>query len=186
MTNCYIFGDEKSKQVALIDTGGETNAIIQRIDSSGLKPQCIILTHGHPDHHGSAPDIANHFKIPVLYCEKDHDLIRFPNPKFIKEPDVIGVGKEQLCVLDSPGHTSGGIMLVSYENKIVFTGDTLFEGSIGRTDFGGNYEDLMNSIRQKLMNNPKITDEFAILPGHMDESTIGNERRYNMFKDDFL
>ena len=117
MTNCYIFGDETTKEVALIDTGGETNAIISRIQTFGFKPIAIILTHGHPDHHGGILDISETFNIPVMYNEKDHNLIKFQNPKFIKEPDEINIGKQKLHVLDSPGHTNGGLLLVSFDAK---------------------------------------------------------------------
>jgi len=186
-TNCYIFGDEKTKQVVIIDAGGEPTAIVQRIENREYKPIALICTHGHFDHTGGVEYLRDHFKIPVMYNEKDHKMIKFHNVKFIKEPEVIEIGSEKLHVLDSPGHSPGGILLVSYKNKIIFTGDTLFASSIGRTDFaGGDYGTLMNSIRFKIMRNEKVTDDFQILPGHMQESTIGREKKMNMFKRDFL
>jgi glyoxylase-like metal-dependent hydrolase (beta-lactamase superfamily II) len=186
-TNCYIFGDENTKEVVIIDAGGEPLAIIRRIENKGFKPIALICTHGHPDHVEGVTTVRDHFNIPVMYHPNEHEMIGFKDPKFIKEPDVIEVGSEKLHVLDSPGHTKGGIMLVSYENKVIFTGDTLFAGSIGRTDFqGGDFDTLMNSIRTKIMRNKKITDDFQVLSGHMHESTVGRERTTNMFKRDFL
>lgn len=186
-TNCYIFGDEKTKEVVIIDAGGESLAIIRRIENRGFKPIALINTHGHPDHTGGTHKIREHFGIPVMYHPDEHKLIGFQNVKYIQEPDVIEVGSEKLHVLDSPGHSPGGILLASFENKIIFTGDTLFAGSIGRTDFaGGDYSQLMNSIRMKIMRNKNITDDFQVLAGHMQESTVGRERTMNMFKRDFL
>jgi glyoxylase-like metal-dependent hydrolase (beta-lactamase superfamily II) len=185
-TNCYIFGDEKTKEVVLIDTGGEPLAIIRRIENREFKPIGIILTHGHPDHTQGTKKVRDHFGIPVMYHPDEQKMIGYQDVKFIKEPDVVEVGSEKLHIIDSPGHTHGGMMLVSFENKVVFTGDTLFAGSIGRTDFaGGDYPTLMNSI-QKIMRHEKITDDFQVLPGHMQESTIGREKTMNMFRQDFL
>jgi len=186
-TNCYIFGDEKSKEVVIIDAGGEPLAIIRRIELREFKPIALINTHGHPDHTGGTETIREHFNIPVMYHPNEQKLVGFHEVTHVKEPDVIEVGSERLHVLDSPGHSPGGMLLVSYENKIIFTGDTLFAGSIGRTDFaGGDYSTLMNSIRFKIMRNKKITDDFQVLPGHMQESSVGIERTKNMFKRDFL
>jgi len=186
-TNCYIFGDDETKEVVLMDTGGEPLAIIRRIESKGYKPIGIILTHGHPDHTGGTKKIKEYFSIPVMYHPHEHKLIKFEDAKFVKEPDVIDVGSEKLHVLDSPGHTQGGIILASYKNKILFTGDTLFAGSIGRTDLGGgDYPALMNSIRTKIMRNKNVTDDFRVLTGHMEDSTVGRERQKNMFRSDFL
>jgi hydroxyacylglutathione hydrolase len=186
-TNCYIFGDEKTKEVVIIDAGGEPLAIIRRIENNGYKPIALINTHGHPDHTGGTETIRDHFKVPVMYHPNEQKMIKFKDVTYIQEPDVIEVGSEKLHVLDSPGHSEGGLLLVSYENKILFTGDTLFAGSIGRTDFaGGDYSELMNSIRSKIMRNKRITDDFQVFPGHMQETTVGQERRKNMFKQDFL
>ncbi len=188
-TNCYIFGCSETKKVVLIDTGGEPNAIKTRIENKGYKPTAIILTHGHPDHTGGTKALQQMFNIPVMYNKNDSGMIRITEKegaKFIKEPDIIDVGSEKLHVLDSPGHSFGGIILANYKNKLLFVGDTIFMGSIGRTDFGGNYNTLMASIKNKIMNNPKVTDDFAILPGHMDETTVGRERQTNMFRKDFL
>ena len=89
-------------------------------------------------------------------------------------------------IIDSPGHSPGGIMLVSFENKLVFTGDTLFRGNIGRTDLpGANYNTLMESIK-KIMHDPRITDDFVLFPGHGGNSDIAREKKTNMYRDDFL
>jgi len=186
-TNCYIFGDEETKEVVIIDAGGEPLAIIRRIENREFKPIALINTHGHPDHTGGTETIRDHFDIPIMYHTNEQKLIGFDDVTHVQEPDVIEVGSEKLHVLDSPGHSPGGMLLVSYENKILFTGDTLFAGSIGRTDFaGGDYSQLMDSIRFKIMRNKKITDDFQVLAGHMQESTVGQERTMNMFKRDFL
>jgi glyoxylase-like metal-dependent hydrolase (beta-lactamase superfamily II) len=89
-------------------------------------------------------------------------------------------------VKESPGHTSDGIILISFEDRLIFTGDTIFNRSIGRTDLGGDYDTLMNSIRNKIMNGAGITDDFKIYPGHMSPSSVGNERKFNPFNEDFL
>jgi glyoxylase-like metal-dependent hydrolase (beta-lactamase superfamily II) len=99
---------------------------------------------------------------------------------------VIEVGSEKLQIIDSPGHSPGGIMLASFENKLIFTGDTIFRGNIGRTDLpGSNSNTLMESIK-KIMSDPRITDDFAIFPGHGGNSNIGREKNTNMFRDNFL
>lgn len=186
-TNCYIFGDEVTKEIVIIDPGGEPLAIKRRIENSEFKVITILITHGHPDHTGAAKTLSEELgNIPIMYNRNDLGMAGIRDAQFIKEPDIIEVGSEKLHVLDAPGHSPGGIMFVSYENKIIFTGDTIFRGSIGRTDLGGDYDQLMATIKNKIMYNPQITDEFTILPGHMDESTVGNERRTNMFRRDFL
>lgn len=188
-TNCYIFGDEVTKEVVFIDPGGEPTAIAQRIETEGLKPIAIILTHGHPDHTGSAKHLSELYKIPIKYHKKDIGLAgirKSDGAEYIKEPDVIKISSEELYVLDSPGHSPGGILLISFKNKIIFTGDTLFQGSIGRTDLGGDENALFNSIKTQIMYNPKVDDSFQIFPGHMYESTVGEERQNNAFRNRFL
>ena len=113
-------------------------------------------------------------------------MIKIDADRYIKEPDVIEVGSEKLHVLDAPGHSPGGIMLASYENKIMITGDTIFMGSIGRTDIGGNFQQLMNTIRIKIMENDRVTDDFELYPGHGDDTTVRYEKTNNMFSEHFL
>ncbi|MBD3352654.1 MAG: MBL fold metallo-hydrolase [Candidatus Lokiarchaeota archaeon] len=186
-TNCYLFGDSNSKEIAIIDPGGNPVMINNRINSRDYKPKCIILTHGHPDHTGAANLVRREWDIPIFHHPKESPLIDFRDTKSIKEPDVVKIGSEELHVLDTPGHSPGGICLASYDNKILFTGDTLFRSSIGRTDLGGgSFDRLMNSIKTKIMRNPKISDDFKIYPGHMDESTIQTEKKANMYRRDFL
>ena len=187
-TNCYLFGDENTKEIVIMDPGGNASEIKNIIEKEGFRPVAVILTHKHMDHVGAALEVSKHFgNITLIGHEKDFRKTKFDkgNFRFVSENDEINIGKEILHVIDSPGHSKGGIMLVSYENKLVFSGDTLFKGSIGRTDFGGNYEHLMNSIR-KIMRNERITDDFLVLPGHMGVSSIGVERKTNMFRNDFL
>jgi glyoxylase-like metal-dependent hydrolase (beta-lactamase superfamily II) len=172
-----------------MDPGGNASEIKKIVEKEGFRPLAVILTHKHGDHVAAALEVSKHFgNITLIGHEKDFRKTKFDKGhfRFVKESDEINIGNEILHVIDSPGHTKGGIMLVSYENKLVFTGDTLFIGSIGRTDFpGGNYEQLMGSIR-KIMRNEKITDDFLVLSGHMGVSSIGVERKTNMFRNDFL
>ena len=188
-TNCYLFGDENTKEIVIMDPGGNASEIKKVIEKDGFRPVGVILTHKHGDHVDGALEVSKKFgNIGLIGHENDFRKTKFDkgNFRFVKESDEIKIGNEILHVIDSPGHTEGGIMLVNYENKLVFTGDTLFKGSIGRTDFpGGNYEHLMNSIR-KIMRNEKIKDDFLVLPGHMGVSNIGVERKTNMFRNDFL
>lgn len=184
-TNCYLFGDDKTKEIAIIDPGGEPTAITRRIERKGYDPKMVILTHGHPDHTGSAKYMHLQYGIPVLFNEKDKSMIKLNKGEYIKENDIIELGDEKLEVLESPGHTPGGILLISYKNKVIFTGDTLFMGSIGRTDIGGNYNKLMDSIRTKIMRNPQVSDEFKVYPGHGEDSNVGYERKQNMFSSEF-
>ncbi len=174
-TNCYLFGDEETKEIVIIDPGGNPGEIKKRTEK--FKPIAIILTHSHPDHAGAAMEVKDMFKIPI-YVNKNEirgQVSGNENFIFVNESYVIEIGSEKLHVIDSPGHSTGGIMLVSYENKIIFTGDTLFRGSIGRTDFGGNYNTLMERIR-KIMHNTIITEDFTFFPGHVWISKIGLEK----------
>ncbi|MHA1727666.1 MAG: MBL fold metallo-hydrolase [Promethearchaeota archaeon] len=185
-TNCYLFGDEKTSEIVIIDPGGNFSDIKNMIEKNKFKPIAVILTHAHGDHIGAAKEVMEFFDIPLMVHKNELQRLKFKKEfKLIKENDVIEVGSEKLHVIDSPGHTSGGIMLISYDNKLIITGDTIFHRSIGRTDFGGNYNQLMKSIH-KIFTNPKISDDFFIFPGHMEKSTIGFERQFNMFRKDFL
>ncbi|MFX1337515.1 MAG: MBL fold metallo-hydrolase [Promethearchaeota archaeon] len=171
-TNCYLFGDENTKEVGIIDPGIDSNDVKTFINREGYKPVYLIGTHAHHDHIQCAFDIMDYYNIPLL-IKNFGKKINVENMKFIREDDVIEIGEEHLHVIETPGHTINDIMLIDYKNKLIFTGDTLLRGRIPRQL--DNYNDLMVSIR-KILNYPKITDEFKIFPGHGGHSTIGKER----------
>ncbi|MFH1868570.1 MAG: MBL fold metallo-hydrolase [Candidatus Omnitrophota bacterium] len=185
--NCYIFGSAKTKEVVIIDPGGDHEKIKKLLDENSLIPKFIINTHGHIDHIGA----NRNFELPVYIHKDDADFLTNPlkslsafygNFKMSKKADrqlqdneEIEIADLKLKVLHTPGHTPGGISL--HYNGLVFTGDTLFEGSIGRTDFPyGDSDGLINSIKEKLLS---LDDSVIVLPGHGEKTTIGGERKSN-------
>ena len=192
-TNAYLVVDEGTRQALLIDPGLESEEIYDFILQEGLDLSAIVNTHGHFDHVcGSAFFKAKTGK-PVLLHRDDVAMMsqaaeqalsygfQVPTPpepdRLLTEGDEVVVGESRFQVLHTPGHTPGGICL--YEEGVVFVGDTLFAGSIGRTDMpGGSYEVLLSSIRDKLLSLP---DETAVYPGHGPPTTIGEERAHNPF-----
>ncbi|MGB9808294.1 MAG: MBL fold metallo-hydrolase [Thermosulfidibacteraceae bacterium] len=192
--NCYIVLDEKSKEGIVIDPGAEGRRIVRIIEGESINLKYIINTHGHVDHIGANRDVKNAFPDALLAIgEFDLPLLRnamnsyiammvgakeSPEPDLLlKEGDIIEFGECTLKVIHTPGHTPGSICLLT--EGIVFTGDTLFAGSIGRVDLPMSQpEKLIPSIKEKLMILP---DDTVVLPGHGPKSTIGYERRYNPF-----
>ncbi|MGB9668137.1 MAG: MBL fold metallo-hydrolase [Thermosulfidibacteraceae bacterium] len=192
--NCYIVLDEKSKEGIVIDPGAEGRRIVRIIEGEGINLKYIINTHGHVDHIGANRDVKNAFPDALLAIgEFDLPLLRnamnsyiammvgakeSPEPDLLlKEGDIIEFGECTLKVIHTPGHTPGSICLLT--EGIVFTGDTLFAGSVGRVDLPMSQpEKLIPSIKEKLMILP---DDTVVLPGHGPKSTIGYERRYNPF-----
>ena len=170
-TNCYLFGDESTKEIGIIDPGIDSNNVISVINREGYKPVYLIATHAHHDHIQCANDIMDYYNIPLLI--KNFGNRKVENIRFIKENDVIKIGVELLHVIETPGHSKNDIMLIDYKNKVIFTGDTLLRGRIPWQLI--NYDDLMASIR-KILFYPKISGEFKIYPGHGSHSTIGKER----------
>ncbi|MHA1526666.1 MAG: MBL fold metallo-hydrolase [Promethearchaeota archaeon] len=170
-TNCYLFGDENTKEVCIIDPGIDSNDVKRFVNKEGYKPVYLIGTHPHHDHIQCAFDIMEDFNIPLLI--NNIGLRKAKNIKLIKEDDIIEIGAESLHVIETPGHTNNDIMLIDYKNKLIFTGDTLLKGRIPRQF--ENYNNMMASIRKALFY-PKISDEFKIYPGHGAYSTIGKER----------
>jgi len=194
--NCYIVWDEETLDAAVIDPGGDGEYIITTVNNLGVNPVCIINTHGHVDHVGANADVKAAFPdAQLMIHEFDLVLLRnvlnsfiapmvgakeSPEPDvLLREGDVITVGSISLVVLHTPGHTPGSVCLYSKENRVVFTGDTLFAGSVGRVDLPySEPEKLIPSIQRKLMILP---DDTLVLPGHGPESTIGRERISNPF-----
>ena len=192
--NCYIVGCEETREVAVIDPGGNASGIIKLLNENNLKAVYIINTHGHIDHIGGNRGVKEATGAKILIHEADAKMLvsaasNFsflmgtkvtspPADKFIKEGDIIKIGNTvELEVIHTPGHSQGGICLKT--GDIIFVGDTLFQGSIGRTDFpGGSYKQLIQMIKEKLL---CLDDEVVAYPGHGPATTIGFERKHNPF-----
>lgn len=191
--NCYILAQDKDSSAIIIDPGAEPRKIKKVLDRHGLRPAFIVNTHGHYDHIGA----DDHFGVPVYAHKEEVALLRDPklnlsglfslpfhvNAQIIilKEGSLLELDNIQLKVAHIPGHSPGGIALLMQKptEKIVFTGDSLFRQGIGRFDLeGGNEELLIRSIKEKLL---ILADDTVIYPGHGHPSTIGEEKRNNLY-----
>ncbi len=177
-TNCYIVGSKTTKEGMIIDPGDDAGTILQTVNKAGLKIKLIGITHGHMDHTGAVEDVRKATEAPVAIHTADaNDLIRvLPTDRLLNGGEKITIGDLGFEIIHTPGHSPGGICF--YGQGALFCGDTLFQGSIGRTDLGGNYNQLMDNIFKKLM---VLPDETIVFPGHGPETTIGEERRSNPF-----
>ncbi len=192
----YIVGDKTSKAGLVIDPAAETDRIIAEAERNGIEIKYVVNTHGHVDHISGNADMKKKTGAKIIVHEADADML-VSTPAMIlnmfraksspaaditvKEGDVIRVGSINLTVFHTPGHTPGGISL--YTDGYVFTGDTLFVESVGRTDLpGASWETMAKAIREKLLTLP---DDTVVLPGHnygrMPTSTIGHEKKHNPF-----
>lgn len=189
-TNCYIIRSETSNNGIIIDPGDAPQEILYYIQQSKLNIDYILLTHGHPDHCHALKEIKDITRAKIAIHKNDVKLLHdrtlglllglgyheLPDPDILLvEGDNISLGNTRFKILHTPGHTPGSICI--YGGGIVFTGDTLFNSGIGRTDLpGGNSYDIINSIRDKLL---KLPDEIIVYPGHGPITSIGTERRGN-------
>ncbi|MFW9827121.1 MAG: MBL fold metallo-hydrolase [Candidatus Thorarchaeota archaeon] len=198
-TNTYLFGSTETHEIVIVDVGGDPETIINAVEDIKAKPIALLLTHGHYDHTLKLGKILRYFDIPLMFNKIEYDSGIFNHrkaDKWLKEGDSIKIGEISLIVLETPGHSPGALSFYSKEPKefedkkidgVIFTGDLIFRRSIGRSDLrGGDPALLFSSIKNKIMYNPEITDNFLILPGHMDITSVGEERRLNMFKNYFL
>jgi glyoxylase-like metal-dependent hydrolase (beta-lactamase superfamily II) len=194
-SNCYIVGSESSKHGIIIDPGAEAKLILSTVNDLGMTVSLILVTHTHIDHIGALAPVkeGTGAKFAIHEAEATAGLSMFsrmlssmsggsfnqpPKPdRLLKDGDTIDIDDLSFTVLHTPGHSPGGISL--YGHGILFSGDTLFNCGIGRTDFPGcSYEQIMDSIKNKLMTLP---DETIVYPGHGPATTIGKEKRGNPF-----
>ena len=191
--NCFIVGCDATRQAAVIDPGGDADKILLALAKDKLAIKAIINTHGHFDHVSANKALKNASGAELMIHPLDAPMLAqlargaamwgmhsedSPAPdRLLQDGDTVTVGQIQFKVLHTPGHTPGGISL--HADKAVFVGDTLFAGSIGRTDFpGGDFDTLIRSIHTKLFTLP---DDTAVYTGHMEPTTIGKEKKYNPF-----
>jgi hydroxyacylglutathione hydrolase len=193
--NCYIVGSETTKQGMIIDPGAQAETILNTVQQTGLSISLIVITHAHMDHVGALRAVQEETNARFAIHEAEKGLLLSapmrmltslgvspikspPRPdRLLRDGDLIDIGDLHFEVLYTPGHSSGGISLAGH--GVVFSGDTLFNSGIGRTDFPGmSHERLMKSIREKLM---ALPDDTIVYPGHGPSTTIGDERRNNPF-----
>jgi glyoxylase-like metal-dependent hydrolase (beta-lactamase superfamily II) len=195
MANCFVLGCEKTREAAVIDPGDEDERILMALADEKLTLKYIINTHGHFDHVAANKAMKDATGAKILIHEEDAPMLSHlssmavsfglsaedspPPDKMINEGDIIKFGEISLKVIHTPGHSRGGVSLFCEEEKLLFPGDTLFAGSIGRTDLpGGDYGTLIRNVREKLL---PLGDNVRVFPGHGPETTIGTEKKFNPF-----
>ncbi|MEW8384383.1 MAG: MBL fold metallo-hydrolase [Candidatus Thiodiazotropha taylori] len=199
--NCTLFWCENTRAAAIIDPGGESQRLTAILEDLELKPEMILLTHGHLDHAGGAVELAERLGVPIHGPHKEDafwldnmdqqaemfgfgDARKCTPDQWLEDGDQVSLGDEKLEVIHCPGHTPGHIIFFHRESRVAQVGDVLFKGSIGRTDFPrGDHQALLRSIRERLW---PLGDDVRFIPGHGPDSTFGEERQTNPFVADGL
>lgn len=193
--NCSVIGDEASREAMVIDPGDDIDSILAILQRHQLKLKQIVITHAHIDHVGGAMKLKRATGAPILLNQNDHALLQMldvqagwigvppPGAVTIDAPlahaDTVRLGSLAATVMHTPGHTEGSVCLYFEPQKKLIAGDTLFAGSIGRTDLpGGSFEHIMRSLHQRVL---ALPDETIVIPGHGPLTTIGEERESNPF-----
>ncbi len=199
-TNCYIVINDETKECFIIDPGASGRQLAEKIREENLTPVAVLLTHGHFDHAGAAEDLAKEFDVKIYAHEAEADTLRDPQKNvswmvgakesydadvFLKDEERITLAGYEIKVLHTPGHTEGGCCYYIESEDVVFTGDTLFAQSVGRTDFpGGSMSQIVRSIQEKLLTLNEagnLETDIMVYPGHNDPTTIETERMENPY-----
>lgn len=190
-TNCYIVTDEATLECAVIDPGADAGAILDYLESNKLNCRFVLLTHGHFDHTGAVESLREETGAGLCMSRKDDgvtiggEYYRYTAPKdaqFLAEGDSVSVGSLNFTAMETPGHTPGGLTYLCTQagkpDRALFTGDTLFRDSCGRTDFpGSSTDDMLSSLRRLAA----LEGDWEVYPGHMDSTTLDRERKFNYF-----
>ena len=192
-TNCYLLANRDTKEMIVIDPAASPERISMAAEKYGYHPVAILLTHGHFDHIEAMDQLKDFWNVPVYASEKEEEVLK--NPRYnlssmmgsslstkadvwVKDHEVLKLAGFDIHVLLTPGHTTGSVCYYLPEEKLLFSGDTLFQGSCGRTDFpGGSMAQIVRSIKERLF---VLPDDTRVLPGHEGETYIGMEKEYNM------
>lgn len=193
-TNCYLAMNEETKEILIVDPADDAARIRQTIEELGGGPVAILLTHGHFDHIGAAGALRDAYQIPVYAMEEEASLLSsvdenlsrmFGHPltlqadRLLRDGEEIGLAGFSIRAYHTPGHTQGGGCYYIPSEGVLFSGDTLFCESVGRSDFPtGSMSALVRSIKEKLL---VLPEETRVYPGHNQETTLGHEKKYNPF-----
>lgn len=193
-TNCYFAVNETTQEMFVVDPGDEASLLAEKIQAGGYIPRAILLTHGHFDHAGAASRLAEQFQVQIYAHEAEQETLENPAYNvsgmggkkesyhadvYVKDEQILSIAGFSIRVFHTPGHTRGGCCYYIPREDVLFSGDTLFCQSVGRTDLpGGSMSRIVRSIREKLMELPEQT---KVYPGHMEETTIEQERMWNPY-----
>lgn len=191
--NCYIVFSEETRKGIVIDPGGDVDEIISDLDKNNVEVEYVVLTHGHGDHIGGVKDLKDRLNVPVIIHKEDAEMlqtaelnltnimslgkIEIAPDKTVEDGEKILFGDLEGKIIHTPGHTKGGMCILI--EKSLFCGDTIFKGSVGRSDlYGGDHETLINSIKDKILT---LANDIVLYPGHGQSTTVEMERKTNPF-----
>lgn len=193
-TNCYLLYHEDTKEAVIVDPADEADTINRKISELSLEPKAILLTHGHFDHIQAVEDVSKRYKIPVIGHENAEEILSNPRENLssvfgaaitvgmdqtVTDGQTLKLAGFEIQVLHTPGHTRDSVCYYLPQEGVLFSGDTLFAGSVGRTDFpGGSASQMMHSLREILLKLPK---QVEVYPGHGEQTTIEYEFEHNPF-----
>ena len=194
-TNCYIVSNDDTMECFIVDVAACPPEFVSHIKNAGLTVKAVLLTHGHFDHIMGLDRFLEEFPVPVYACTAEREVLEsaqlnssagmlgqpytFTGARFVKDGDLLDVAGMKIQVIQTPGHTIGGCCYYIADENVLFSGDTLFRASVGRTDLPtGSISALVRSVTDRLL---VLPDETRVYPGHMEETTIGYEKQYNPF-----